>query len=326
VIGVGLIAYTGIGRGGGSTSSAEFSNTGGSRAGGANLAAGGFGKLPSPVISPGKSVAPPEANLPAAAGYAGPVQYVWAGTLNVGVSTAHVYRYNEPSTNAADQFAAALGAALRDRPPGFLGSYSASTYTLKVRGTVQSPPSSPAYFIFSSATMPPVDAAGASQADLATIFLAEHSLVPDWGYTVSVDSSGDPAKVRYARQFDVPGFGPAYLVDFNGDPYGIEVDVSANRPILASGLLPVALATADYSIVSPNQAITPFLAPRAVAGAAQPPTAVLSQAELVYVLVPAGDHSFYEPAYLFTGKVQVNGVTYGKRLLVAAVDPSQRSA
>jgi hypothetical protein len=45
----------------------------------------------------------------------------------------------------------------------------------------------------------------------------------------------------------------------------------------------------------------------------------------VYVLVPAGDHSFYEPAILFSGSYTVNGQTLVKRVLVPAVDPSQRT-
>jgi hypothetical protein len=51
----------------------------------------------------------------------------------------------------------------------------------------------------------------------------------------------------------------------------------------------------------------------------------LTQAELVYVLVPAGDHSFYEPAFLFSGTFKLNGQTLTKRVLVPAVDPSQRT-
>src|SRR2546430_16711082 len=98
--------------------------------------------------------------------------------------------------------------------------YSAADYTLKVRGTLASPPSSPAYFIVASLTMPPTDAAGAGPADQANIFLAQHSLVPQWSNVVEDDSSGDPIKVRYDRQFDVPGYGPAYLADFNRARYG----------------------------------------------------------------------------------------------------------
>jgi hypothetical protein len=52
----------------------------------------------------------------------------------------------------------------------------------------------------------------------------------------------------------------------------------------------------------------------------------LTDAALVYALVVAGDHSFYEPAILFSGKFTVNGITYTKRVLVPAVDPSQRSS
>ena len=50
----------------------------------------------------------------------------------------------------------------------------------------------------------------------------------------------------------------------------------------------------------------------------------LTSAELVYALAWAGeDHSFYEPAFLFSGTFTNNGATYVKRVLVPAVDPSQ---
>jgi hypothetical protein len=42
--------------------------------------------------------------------------------------------------------------------------------------------------------------------------------------------------------------------------------------------------------------------------------------------VAAGDHSFYEPSFLFSGTFTVNGTTYVKHVLVPAVDPSQRSS
>jgi hypothetical protein len=323
VIGVGLLAYGGVGHSP-SSGTTELSNGAGSQRA-PDVALGTFGRLPSPVFAPGKATSNGGATAPTHADFSGQVQYVWSGTSTVGASTARVYRYAEPGTDAADQFASGLGAVLRERPSGFLGSYSTSTYTLKVRGTAQSPPSSPAFFIFSSGSMPPVQAAGASQADLATMFLAEHQLVPTWPYAVSIDSTGDPVRVRYARQFDVPGYGPAYLVDANGQGYGLEVDLSNNRPVLASGLLPLGLESADYAIVSPSQAVAPALASPTVAGATPPPTAVLSRADLVYVLVPAGAHSFYEPAYLYTGTFQVSGVTYTTHLLMPAVEPSQRS-
>jgi hypothetical protein len=52
----------------------------------------------------------------------------------------------------------------------------------------------------------------------------------------------------------------------------------------------------------------------------------LTKAELVYVLVPAGNHSFYEPAYLFSGTVKTGGTTTVQHVLVPAVDPSQRTS
>ena len=56
------------------------------------------------------------------------------------------------------------------------------------------------------------------------------------------------------------------------------------------------------------------------------PTVQLTQAQLVYVLATAGDHSFYEPAFLFTGTVQINGAVMTSHVLIPAVDPSQRTA
>jgi len=330
VIGVGVVTLSGLGRGGGATRS--------STGGGANLSApdagqlyaGNFGRVPTPVFDNGakSSTTTQPTTAQGTADYRGPVQLTWTGKFDLATSTAPVFRYREPSTNDADQFASALGAVLRERPSGFLGSYEASDYTLKVRGTVQSPPSSPAYFIFASLSMPPIEAAGAGPKDLADIFLAQHSLQPQWDYTVVVDSSGDPVKVRYQRQFQAPGYGAAYLVDINGSRYGLEVDLSANRPVLASGLLPVTFDQAAYKIISSDDAVHAALAfssPAAAAPATPIPSVQLNQAELVYVLVPAGNHSFYEPAFLFSGTLQVNGQTYVKHILVPAVDPSQRT-
>jgi len=314
-IGAGLLLSSGLHGGGGGSTASLSSGDGSKRNGGEYLPT--FGQVP----------APPQDNSVPSAVYAGPAHLVWSGKLNLSISTAPVFRYQEPTVNASDQFATSLGAALVDRPSGYLGSYRATTYTLKVRGTVQTPPSSPAYFIFANIGMPEIDAAGATSQGLADIFLAGHSLAPQWTYTVAVDSSGDPVKVVYQRQFDVPGYGPANLVDVNGVRYGLEVDMSGRRPVLATGLLPVSLDRADYRIISADQAIQQAVAPQMgpVTGVTVP-TVQLTQAELVYVLVPAGDHSFYEPAFLFSGTFQVGGATRIKRVLVAAVDPSQRSS
>src|SRR5260370_25780407 len=175
--------------------------------------------------------------------------------------------------------------------------------------------------------MPPVEAAGATPQDLADIFLAEHSLAPQWRYMASIDSSGDPVKVRYERQFDAPGYGAAYLVDFNGNRYGLEVDLSANRPVVASGLLPTNLDQANYRIITADEgfrsALAWWVAVPAPSGHAVP-AIQLDHAELVYVLVPAGDHSFYEPAFLFTGQYQQNRQARTQSLPVPRADPSQR--
>jgi len=327
VLGVGLFAYSGLGaRPGGSATTALSNGAGGSSRNGDQASAGGFGLIPSPVFGQAAPPTAPEASAanPKGGEFAGPAQLVWAGQSSIVVTGAPVFRYSEPSTNTADQFASALGAVLRGRPQGFLGAYSSSDYTLKVRGTVQSPPSSPAYFIFAGLTMEQVQAAGASPADLANIFLAEHKLDPQWSYTVSVDQSGDPVKVVYERQFEVPGNGLAYLVNNNGARYGLEVDLSNDRPVVVSGMLPMSLDGAYYNLASPADAIQPALSPPPVASVAALPTIQLTQVDLVYVLVPAGDHSFFEPAYLYSGTMQMNGVTYTKHVLEPAVAASQR--
>jgi hypothetical protein len=321
-VGVGIFALNGLGRGGGGTTSSAVQRAEAPAAG--QYFAGSFGRLPSPVFTPKSTTPGANSAVPQGADYAGPVQLTWTGTFDVHLTTAPVFRYHEPSSSDADQFASALGAALRGRPSGFLGMYSATDYTLKIRGTVTSPPSSPAYFIFSGLNLPPIDAAGGPQA-VADVFLAQHSLQPQWQYTVGIDSSGDPVKVVYQRQFDVPGYGPAYVIDFNANRYGLEVDLNGNRPVLASGVLPVSMDIANYNVISSTDAIRAATGSGASSSDAAVPVAHLDQAELVYVLVPAGDHSFYEPAFLFTGAVQAGGQSYTKHVLVPAVDAAQRN-
>ncbi len=324
-LGVGIFALSGLGRGGAGSSTgagAQFAP-----AIPALAPEAGFGRVPSPVLSQsGKSTAVPNASgAPNDQGYAGPVKLVWAGTLDVAIASAPVYRYREPTTNTADAFAASLGAALRSRPGGTFGSYAATDYTLQVRGTIQSPPQSPAYFIVAGANMPPVEAAGAAPADLATFFLAEHSLVPTWPYSAVTDISGGTARVRLVRQFSTPGYGHASLVDANGGGYGVSVELKGNQPLDVTGLLPLELDTADYRLITSDRAVQMALVASPAPQAAAPIVVQLTQADLVYMLVPAGDHSFYEPAFMFSGSFQVNGATYVKRVLVPAVDPSLRS-
>lgn len=327
VLGVGLFAYSGIGRHPGPSEAGLGTNA---EAPGAGALYGPFGKLPPPALAStprsegGAATAPVTAIGAPAPEYPGAVQLTWTGQLNLTISSAPVFRYQEPTTTAADQFASSLGAVLRSRPGGLLGSYEATDYTLEVRGTLQSPPQSPAYFVYSSPDMPAVDAAGAGPADLANLFLAEHSLTPQWSYTAAVDSASTPVRVLLQRQFQAPGYGLAYLVDMSGNPYGMEVDIDGNRIVHVAGVLPVSLDSAAYPIISSDAAIRGAIG----AGTAVPvtgtpsPAVVLTQADLAYMLVPAGDHSFYEPVFVFSGKLQAGGKTYTKHVIVPAVDPS----
>jgi hypothetical protein len=132
--------------------------------------------------------------------------------------------------------------------------------------------------------------------------------------------------VTLLRQFAVAGYGYAYLIDGAGERYGMEIDLLGNRPTRAAGPLPSSLETASYTIISAEDAVRSALASSPGAAASGTPAVALTDAELVYAVVYAGDHSFYEPAVLFSGKFTVNGTAYVKRVLVPAVDPSQRSS
>jgi hypothetical protein len=347
-IGAGVVTMSGVGRSGSTGTSLGLSagpardNTAGS---GSEIARGAFGKLPAPALGTGSptkagigdgyTTAPttqPSAAAPAG-GYTGPVTLTWTGKLELTLPSAPVFRYYEPSTNTADQFATSMGAILQGRPAGYLGSYETRDFNIRVRGTVQSPGREPTYVLLPITSLPPVVAAG-GPADVASVFLAEHSLAPTWPYTTQVGdiqggafAMGEQTKVLFLRQFAVKGYGNAYLIDSFGERSGLEVDLKGNTPTAAGGPLPLGLDSADYPIISADEAIRSALASSpAPAGVTSAPNVALTEAELVYALAVAGDHSFYEPAILFSGKFTVNGTSYVKRVLVPAVDPSQRSS
>jgi hypothetical protein len=328
-IGVGFLAYTGALQGprGSSTAAGSSGFLNGS---GTALKDGTFGRLPTPSFNPVvRSSAPAAPTSPndthyAPSPYFGPATLTWAGQLNVTISSAPVFRYREPSATTADAFAAGLGAGLDDRSSG-LGTYSARDYKLVVYGTGQTAAQSPVYLIAPTPLMPPVAAAGASPTDVATVFLAEHSLAPQWPNTAVVRGAGDMSQVLFIRQFDAPGYGPATLIDSQGQPYGLAVDLRGNSVQRVLGLLPVNLDTANYPIISGDKAIQAALTPKQPAPSTPGPAVQLTKAELVYVLAPAGPQSFYEPAYLFSGTFQMGGATFEMRVMVPAVDPSQRS-
>jgi hypothetical protein len=327
ILGAGALVYSGAGRGGGAGSTAAGGGESAAQPGAALTAPGAFGRLPSPVLAAGTTRGPSSAQPGATtnADYAGPVALKWTGKLDLSVGTAPVFRYQEPSTNAADQFATSLGAILVSRPAGFLGSYQTTDLSVRVRGTFQSPAREPTYIILPIAAVGAIDAAG-GPADLALVFLAQHSLAPTWQYTSDAVTSGDVSKVTLYRQFGVTGYGFAFLVDGAGERYGLEVDLKGGRPTSATGPLPLSLDSAPYTIITADEAVRSALASAPAAAGSGVPTATLTTAELVYSLAVAGDHSFYEPSILFSGTFTVNGTTYVKRVLVPAVDPSQRSS
>jgi hypothetical protein len=329
VIGAGVLTMSGVGRNrGASTASAPVSGGKYSQSGADSaIGKGAFGKLPAPSLNdvPDKMTTPPLAARQRD-DYAGQVTLTWAGKLELTIPSAPVFRYHEPSTNTADQFATSLGAILQSRPSGYLGSYETRDFNIRVRGTVQSPAREPIYMLLAITFLPPIVSAG-GPVDAATVFLAEHSLVPSWPYTTVEVAQGDQTKVMFLRQFAVTGYGNAYTINSAGERAGLEVDLKGNTPRGAVGPLPLELESATYPIISGAEAVRSALASSpAPAGSATVPAVTLTDAELVYALVVAGDHSFYEPAVLFSGKFTLNSTTYVKRVLVPAVDPSQRSS
>jgi hypothetical protein len=331
VLGVSVVTLSGIhiGGGGGGTSLSAGSAQYGPEAGRAGPP-GAFGRLPSPVLNPGLPDKAADGALPTVtapnSAYSGPVTLTWTGKLDLTLTSAPVFRYSEPSTNTADQFGASLGAILVSRPAGYLGSYETTDFSIRVRGSVQSPAREPSFIILPIRALAPIDAAGGS-ADVAVVFLAQHSIAPTWQYTSEATTSGDQTKVLLLRQFSIAGYGYAYLVDGSGERYGLEVDLKGNTPTLATGQLPLSLDTASYPLISADEAVRSALASSPpVAASPAAPSVALTSAELVYSLVVAGDHSFYAPAILFSGSFTVGGKTYVKRVLVPAVDPSQRSS
>jgi hypothetical protein len=254
--------------------------------------------------------------------YASPVVLTWAGQLSVSASSLPVFRYSEPSTTDANSFALSVGAAPSAHvAPGGLGMYSGKGFSLVVDGTVAQPAREPSYELSELKSLP-----GAGAGDpvvVASAFLAAHGLTPTWPYRTDVQRNSTIVQVRFLRSLDLDGQGQAPLVNGAGDKYGIEVDIPTSSPgAFASGPLPLNLDSVSYPIISADQAVRAALASSApsIAGASYP-TVKLSSAELVYTLVWAGDQSFYEPAFLFSGTFTYQGTSYVKRVLVPAVAP-----
>lgn len=333
-IGIGLIALSGIHLGAGGAGTTAGSAPLKSQAGSSQYNAASFGRLPSPSLQqPPGAPNPPQPTKTAADQsaqpflYLGPATLVWAGPQpSVVITTAPVYRFREPSEADTGQFATALGASNSNHRAGTLGEFSGAGFVLGVVGSSKQPLSEPRFYITPDQSRLPLP--GPTPTDTAAAFLSAHSLVPTWNYVVVTEQVADTTRVVYLRQFDVPTYGSAYVVNTYGVRYGLEVDVRRGQPLQAFGPLPLPLDVASYPVVPADQAIGLALAskPSAPASIQPEPTVQLTTFELVYALVNAGDHSFYEPAYLLTGTFTDNGTTYVKRVLVPAVDPSQRSS
>jgi hypothetical protein len=321
VVGAGIFALSGLHPGGGATSAT------GALPDGAKYGplAPEYGTLPQPSLS-GPTSAPvtvPTQDTTAAPNYFGPVSLTWAGTLDVTAASLPVFRYQEPTTTAADAFATALGATPSGKNFGnALGAYaSGDSLDLVVYGSQAQPAREPNF------VLDEVKLAAAPTGDPvaeATAYLSNHSLMPTWPYQTVVQKVGVTVRVKFVRSFDVPGQGLVSLVDDAGDRYGIEVDIVAAQPrVLEFGPLPLTLDAASYPIISSDQAVRAALASSATSTSTTPIPAVrLTRAELVYKLVWAGDHSFYEPAFLFSGTFTDHGVVKVKRILVPAIGPA----
>jgi hypothetical protein len=189
---------------------------------------------------------------------------------------------------------------------------------LAVAGTSRQPLSEPTFDLTPDRSRLP--AARSTDTDTAAAFLAAHNAVPAWPYVIAAEQSGDLTRISYLRQFAVPSYGFAYLVNQWGVRYGLEVDMRGGQPLQAIGPLPVSLEASNYPIISADQAVQ-----KALASSPSPPSSAptirLTNAELVYALAFAGDHSFYEPAFLFSGTFTFSGATFVKRVLVPAVGP-----
>ncbi|HEY2598826.1 MAG TPA: hypothetical protein VGJ79_10155 [Candidatus Dormibacteraeota bacterium] len=279
-----------------------------------------FGLLPRPALTQ----APPVGTNPqvgAELSYGGAATLVWAGTLDVSATALPVYRYSEPTRAEADSFAAKLGATpSADVAQGGIGVYAGRDFTLVVLSSVAQPPREP---YFSVSDLKSTAASNSDNVAVATAYLKAHHLLPTWPYQTNVQTiGGTTVRVSFLRSFGVPGLGQVNLVDSSGVRYGTEVDFAPGTPgSFERGPMPLTLDPATYPIISPDQAIRALGASSAPSGGSIPVVRI-TKAEVVYTLVWGGDHSYYEPAYLFSGTFSNRGVPSVKRVLIPAVVPS----
>jgi hypothetical protein len=315
LLGAGIYTLSGLHPGGGASPATLRGND---NAAPANQSAS-FGQLPRPSLSQAQPVGTnPQAGAEYA--YSGAATLVWAGTLNVSAAALPVYRYSEPARAEADAFAAKLGATpSADVAQGGIGVYTGRDFTLVVLSSVAQPPREP---YFNVSDLKSTAASTSDNVAIATAYLKAHQLLPTWPYQTDVHViGGTTVRVSFLRSFDVPGQGQVSLVDSSGVPYGAEVDFAPGTPgSFERGPLPLTLDPASYPIISADQAIRAMGASSAPSGGSIPVVRI-TKAELVYTLVWGGDHSYYEPAYLFSGTFSNRGVPSVKRILIPAVVP-----
>ncbi len=346
VIGVGVVSLSGLRLGGAGSTTSQYA---GPQPGGALLAPaqapGSFGRLPSPALNstssspvdfgPSKLITDqgPAQAAPPYPVYLGPATLTWVGQLDVWVTQAPVFRYQEPTEVFAGQFAATLGAVpAASAGSSYLGTYSGQGFSLSVRSSSGAPPGEPFFVLIPTGS--DQSTSTGIPTDVAKALLAAHNLVPSWLNQVVTSTLGDQVRVNFLRQFAIPGQGVAYLVDGVGERYGLAVDLKGGHPVRAAGPLPLSLDQAGYPIISADQAerLAVASSPAGPPTINPPPAVQLTTGELVYALVRGGDaltaggNSFYEPCYIFSGTFTYKGTTYVKRVLVPAVDPSQRSS
>ncbi|MEA2657343.1 MAG: hypothetical protein QOI23_2708 [Chloroflexota bacterium] len=311
LLGAGIYTLNRLHPGGGATTAAR----GVDNAAPANQSAS-FGPLPRPAFTEPPLVPTISGNY----SYGGAATLVWAGNLQVSATALPVYRYSEPTRAEADAFAAKLGATpSADVAQGGIGVYAGRDFTIVVLASVAQPPQEPYVNV---SDLKATVTTNADSIAVATNLLTAHHLLPTWLYQTDVVALGGTVRVTFLRSFDVPGQAPANLIDSRGNRYGTEVDFAPGTTgAFEKAPMPLKLDQVAYPIISADQAIRALGASSAPSGGSVP-VVRMTKAELVYMLVWGGDHSYYEPAYLFSGTFSNHGVPSVKRVLIPAVVPS----
>jgi hypothetical protein len=253
---------------------------------------------------PGALSVPPESKTPAGAAgalaYYGPANLTWAGNLPVLPPVVPVYSYPTPTAADTARFTHDLQAVAQPSPAP-PGAYAGADFSLRI--LPPQPGREPMFALTPSAPSGTADA-----------FLAQHGLRPDWPNQRVLDPVA--GKLQFRREFDIPGYGQAGQVDQRGEPAGLEAQLGPNgAALVVTGPMPLSVSV-QWTPVRNGQGV---LADATAASTAGAPKVTLTQAQVVFIAVAAGDHGFFEPAYLLTGTFDLNGQTREMRLLVAAV-------